>query len=85
MLNLPSYPDLAAIPGAVAIDIVDVFRRPEFVPEIVEQAVRRGVRAIWLQRGIVHNAAAERARAAGLTVVMDRCIKLEHAALAGEP
>lgn len=74
-----AYPDLAAIPAEVVVDVVDVFRKPEFVPEIVEQAIARGVKAVWLQRGIVHNAAAEEARSAGLAVVMDRCIKVEHA------
>jgi hypothetical protein len=61
-----------------AVDIVDVFRRPEFVPEIVESAIRMGAKAIWLQEGVIHEAAGKRAREAGLTVVMDRCILKEH-------
>jgi predicted CoA-binding protein len=62
----------------VPIDIVNVFRRPEFVPEIVEAAIRKGARCVWMQESVVHNAAAERAREAGLFVVMDRCIYREH-------
>jgi predicted CoA-binding protein len=57
---------------------VDIFRRPEFVPEIVEAAIRRTSRVIWMQLGVVNNAAAARARAAGLDVVMDRCILQDH-------
>ena len=60
------------------VDIVDIFRRSEFVPEIVEAAIRIGARAIWMQEGVVHEEAAAKARAAGLEVVMDRCILKEH-------
>jgi predicted CoA-binding protein len=60
------------------IDIVDIFRRSEHVPEIVEAAIRAGAGAIWMQEGVVHEAAAKRARQAGLTVVMDRCILKDH-------
>ena len=60
------------------IDIVDVFRRPEFVPEIVDQAIQLTVPVIWMQEGVVHEAAAEKARKAGITVIMDRCILKEH-------
>jgi predicted CoA-binding protein len=60
------------------IDIVSVFRRPEFVPEIVESAIRIGARAVWMQEGVIHAEAAERARAAGLFVKMDSCILKEH-------
>jgi predicted CoA-binding protein len=76
VLGERAYPDLASIP--VPIDIVDIFRRPEFVPDIVDAALRAGAKAIWMQEGIVHEDAARRARAAGLTVVMDRCILKEH-------
>ena len=76
VLGETSYADLEAIPERV--DIVDIFRRSEFVPEIVEAAIRIGARAIWMQEGVVHEEAAEMARAAGLTVVMDRCILKEH-------
>ena len=63
------------------IDIVDVFRRPEFVPEIVKSAIAIGAKVLWLQEGVIHEAAAEKARQAGLSVVMDRCILKEHARL----
>lgn len=62
------------------IDLVDVFRRSEFVPKIVDEAIRLKVPAIWLQEGVVHEAAAAKARKAGLTVVMDKCILKEHRA-----
>jgi predicted CoA-binding protein len=60
------------------VDIVDVFRRSQFVPEIVESAIRIGAKAVWMQEGVVHPEAAERARQAGLVVVMDTCILKEH-------
>ena len=60
------------------IDIVDVFRRPEFVPEVVDEAIKLKVSAIWMQEGVIHHAAAEKARQAGIFVVMDRCILKEH-------
>ena len=62
------------------IDIVDVFRRPEFVPEVIDEAIRLKVPAIWLQEGVIHEEAAEKARQAGIFVVMDRCILKEHRA-----
>ncbi len=76
VLGEKAYADLAQV--CVRIDIVDIFRRPEFVPEIVETAIRQGARAIWMQEGVVHEEAAAKARAAGLAVVMDRCILKEH-------
>jgi predicted CoA-binding protein len=76
VLGEKAYADLESIPQKV--DIVNIFRRPEFVPELVEAAIRIGARAVWMQEGVVHEAAAERARAAGLAVVMDRCILKEH-------
>jgi predicted CoA-binding protein len=60
------------------IEIVNIFRRPEFVPEIVESAIRRGAKVVWMQEGVIHEGAAQRARAAGIEVVMDRCILKEH-------
>ncbi|MBU5613105.1 CoA-binding protein [Geomonas azotofigens] len=71
-----SYPTLAEIPEPV--EIVDVFRRSEFVPEIVEQAIAKGAKVVWLQEGVIHAEAARRAREAGLEVVMDRCMLKEH-------
>jgi predicted CoA-binding protein len=82
VLGERAYPSIAAIPGEISIDIVDIFRKPEFVPEVVEQAIARGAGCVWMQRGIVQNAAASRARAAGMRVVMDRCLKVEHARFA---
>jgi predicted CoA-binding protein len=76
VLGEKCYPDLDSIPERV--DIVDIFRRAEFVPEIVEAAIRIGARAVWMQEGVVHEEAAERARGAGLEVVMDRCILKDH-------
>jgi predicted CoA-binding protein len=74
--DLRFYPDLASVPGP--IDIVDIFRRPEHIPAIVDEAIRIGAKTVWMQLGLVHDAAAETARAAGLRVVMDRCIMVEH-------
>ncbi|HEV2117248.1 MAG TPA: CoA-binding protein [Terriglobales bacterium] len=62
------------------IDVVNIFRRSEFVPEVVDQAIQLGVPAIWMQEGVIHEAAAAKARKAGLFVVMDRCILKEHRA-----
>jgi hypothetical protein len=56
-----------------------IFRRPEFVPAVVEAAIRKQAKVVWMQEGVIHEQAAERARAAGLIVVMDRCILKEHA------
>ena len=78
-----SYPDLASVPKAV--DVVDIFRQPEHVPAIVEAAIAKGAKAIWMQEGIVHEEAAVRAAAAGLLVVMDRCMLKEHRRLAESP
>jgi len=76
VLGEKSYARLEDIP--VRVDIVDIFRRSEFVPEIVEAAIRIGARAVWMQEGVIHSEAAERARRAGLFGVMDRCILKEH-------
>ena len=80
VLGEPCYPDLASIPGDVAIDIVDVFRRSDAVPPIAEAAIERGARALWLQLGVSNPEAERRAAEAGLIVISNRCIKIEHAA-----
>lgn len=80
ILGEKCYPDLESIPEPV--DIVDIFRRSEFVPDIVEAAIRIGAKVIWMQEGVVHEEAARRAEAAGLTVIMDRCILKDHRRLA---
>jgi predicted CoA-binding protein len=77
-LGEKSYASLLDIPAEEQIDIVDIFRRPEHVPEIVEQAIQRKVPAVWMQESVIHEAAAEKARGAGIFVVMDRCILKEH-------
>ena len=79
VLGERSYPDLGSIPPEVAIDVVDIFRQPKFIPAVVDGAIARGAKVVWMQLGLAHNAAAEKARAAGLAVVMDRCMKIEHA------
>jgi predicted CoA-binding protein len=78
VLGEKAFSSLLDIPEK--IDIVDVFRRPEFVPEIVDQAIQLKVPAIWLQETVVHEEAAEKARQAGIFVVMDKCILKEHRA-----
>ena len=77
-LGEKSYGSLQDVPEK--IDIVNIFRRPEFVGEIVDDAIRMKVPAIWMQEGVINEAAAEKARQAGLLVVMDRCILKEHMA-----
>jgi predicted CoA-binding protein len=74
------YPDLELIPEPV--DLVDIFRRSEHVPEVVEAAIRIAAKAVWMQEGVIHERAARRAEEAGLAVVMDRCILKDHRRLA---
>jgi len=81
VLGETCYPDLDSVPDAV--DIVDIFRRSEYVPEIVEAAIRKGAKVVWMQEGVVHEDAARRAMDAGLAVVMDRCMLREHAKTQG--
>lgn len=76
ILGEVSYPDLLSIPHEV--DVVDIFRRPEDVPPIVDQAIKIGARVIWMQEGIVNEKAAKIAKEAGLEVVMDKCMRKEH-------
>jgi hypothetical protein len=79
VLGEQAYVTLAELPFVP--DLVDVFRAPEHVPGIVAECIAKGVKRLWLQEGVVHEAAAEKARAAGMTVVMDRCIYKEYVAL----
>jgi uncharacterized protein len=79
VLGEKAYPSLDDVPEP--FEIVDIFRRSEYVPDIVEAAIRRHAKVIWMQQGVIHEGAAERARAAGLEVVMDLCILQEHMAL----
>ena len=76
MLGEPSYPDLGSIPEPV--DVVDIFRRSEEVPAIVEEAIKIGAKAVWMQEGVINEKAAAKAREAGLLVVMDKCMLKEH-------
>jgi len=78
VLGEKAYPSLDDVPEP--FEIVDIFRRPEYVPDIVEAAIRRNARVIWMQLGVANEAAAARARNAGLEVVMDRCILQDHMA-----
>ncbi len=78
VIGEPAYPSLTAVPGL--IDLVDIFRKSEDVLPIVEEAIARGAKAIWMQEGVVNEAAAQLAREAGLAVVMDRCWLKDHAA-----
>jgi predicted CoA-binding protein len=73
------YPDLLSIPHKV--DVVNIFRRPEDVPPIVEDAVAIGAQAVWMQQGISSDSGADLARSNGIFVVMDRCIKVDHSTL----
>jgi uncharacterized protein len=79
VLGQVAYPSLADVP--YDIDIVDVFRRPEHTPEVADAAVAKGAKVLWLQSGIRHEGAAERAKAAGVVVVMDACIAVLHSIL----
>jgi len=81
ILGQKCYPSLAEIPCKVGI--VDCFRKPAEIPPLADQAVAIGARVLWLQLGVINPEAAQRASAAGLEVVMDRCVKIEHARLFG--
>ncbi|MBN2906828.1 MAG: CoA-binding protein [Rhodobacteraceae bacterium] len=80
------WPDLAAIPASIPVDMVDIFRRSDHVPGIVDQALAHlpALRTIWMQIGVTHPQAAEQARAAGKQVIQDRCPKIEYQRLFGE-
>jgi predicted CoA-binding protein len=77
------YPDLASVP--VGVDVVQVFRRPEDVPPVAEAAIQIGAKVLWMQKGIINHEAERMAEAAGLQVVMDRCMRETHERLFGVP
>ncbi|NIJ13604.1 hypothetical protein FHU38_003948 [Saccharomonospora amisosensis] len=81
LLGRPVYPSLADVPGGV--DLVSVFRKPQDLPGVAEEVIAAGARTLWLQLGLWHEPVAARAARAGLDVVMDRCVKIEHARFAG--
>ncbi len=81
VLGMKSYPDLVSIPEK--IDLVDIFRRSNQVPPVVDDAIAAGARFIWMQDGVVHEGAAAKARAAGISVVMDNCTLREHSRIYG--
>ena len=81
ILGEKTYPDLESVPEK--IDVVQVFRRPEDVPPVVDSAIKVGAKVVWMQEGIVHEEAARKAREAGLQVVMDACMRMTHRRLIG--
>jgi len=82
VLGEKAYPDLESLPEVP--DLVDVFRAAEHVPAIVDSCIRLGIKKLWLQDGVVHEAAALRAQQAGITVVMDRCMLRDHTRLCAD-
>ena len=85
VLGERSYPSIADIPPSIRIDIVDVFRRSDQVPPVVEEALARGIPTVWMQTGVAHAEAAARARSRGVTVIENRCIRVDHRRLAVPP
>jgi len=83
VLGEKAYPSLSAIPPDVKVDIVDVFRRSDQVPPIVDEAIARGDKVVWMQLGVENAAAAAKAKAAGMTVFEDLCIMVQHRRLRG--
>src|SRR5829696_1226059 len=83
ILGEKSYPDLESVPEK--IDVVQIFRKPEDVPPIVNDAIKVGAKVVWMQEGISHEEAARKARDAGLQVVMDACMRATHQRLVGRP
>lgn len=81
ILGEKAYPDLESVPET--IDVVQVFRRPEDVPPVVDSAIKVGAKVVWMQEGIVNEEAAQKAREAGLQVVMDACMRVTHRRLIG--
>ena len=82
ILGQPVYPSLADLPEAP--DVVDVFRRPDAIPEVTDEAIAVGAKVLWLQLGLRDDVSAQRAVDAGLAVVQDRCLKIEHARFSGK-
>lgn len=82
VLGEPCYPNLESVPEHV--DVVDIFRSVDAIPAIVDEAITVKAGAVWMQLGLVHNEAAEKARCAGLAVVMNLCMKIEHSRLIGD-
>jgi len=76
ILGEKAFPDLVSVPEK--IDVVDIFRRPEHVPAVVDEAIRVGAKTVWMQLGVIHEEGARKAADAGLEVVMDRCMLREH-------
>lgn len=81
ILGEKSYPDLKSIPEK--IDIVDIFRKIDFIPDIIDGAISIGAKTVWMQLGLAHNESAEKARNAGINVVQSKCLKIEHMRLVG--
>jgi predicted CoA-binding protein len=79
VLAMTSYPSLSSVPDKV--EVVDIFRKPEAVMPIVEEAIKIGAKAVWMQEGVINEEAAARAREAGLLVVMDKCMRKQHISL----
>ena len=77
--GIPAYRSLNDIPKKEKIDIVDIFRKSEEISPIVDEAIKIGAKIVWMQLGVINEEAAEKARKAGILVVMDKCIKIEHA------
>ena len=82
VLGKKCYASLSDIPEKV--EVVDIFRRSEDIPPIVDEAIKIGAKAVWMQEGIINDSAAEKAQAAGLLVVMDKCMRKEHIRMTGE-
>ena len=78
ILGKKVYHSLTEIPREIGVEVVDIFRKSEDVPPIVDEAVQRKVKVVWMQEGVIHKEAGAKAKKAGLKVVMDRCIKKEH-------
>ena len=79
--GIKSYSSLLEIPKEIKIDIVDIFRKSEDVPPIVDEAIKIGAKTVWMQLGVVNESTALKAKSSGLNVVMDKCIKIEHSML----